>query len=258
MNRISDTFSRAESRGEMVLNNYLVAGYPTFDHSLQAIKEVVKAGADMIELGIPYSDPVADGKVLQSAHEISLERGMTPPMALELAREVRESVDVPLLIMTYYNPILQYGERRFCQDCREAGVDGLLVPDLPLEEAQELRKMALDADLDFVHFLSLNSSCRRIEGTAKVASGFIYLFSVMGVTGERSSLDSRIRIPLERIRKITGTPCCVGFGISSPHQVRLLKDLGVDGIVVGSGVVGRQKEGYESMRCFVSSLKRAC
>ena len=258
MNRIHQTFAKSASQKRLILSTYLVAGYPTYESSLDTILNVVDAGSDMVELGIPYSDPVADGRVLQSAHKTALDQGMTSPKALRLAREVRTLVEVPILVMTYYNPVLQYGPERFCKDCGASGVDGLLVPDLPVEESGELLLPVKDIGMNLIYFLSPNSPLERIRSTAKVANGFVYLFSVLGVTGEKESLDPRIQEAVKRVRRMVHIPVCVGFGISDPRQVLFLKGLGVDGIVVGSGIVRRQDEGLESVRSFISSLRQAC
>jgi tryptophan synthase alpha chain len=242
----------------MVLGTYLVAGYPDYASSLEAIMAVVDAGADMIELGIPYSDPVADGSVLQEASGAALGGGMTPGRALELAGEARGSVDVPILMMTYYNPVLQYGQETFCRRCGELGLDGMLVPDLPVEESRELLGHAKEEDLSLIYFLSVNSPEERMRMTSEVANGFVYLFSVKGVTGERVSMDPTLGDSIGRVKSVVGVPVSVGFGISGPDQVTTLRELGADGIIVGSGIVRRQEEGLSSVRDFVSSLKGAC
>jgi len=258
LNRIQKAFAQSASEDRLVLGTYLVAGYPTYESSLDAALKVVEAGSDMIELGIPFSDPVADGKVLASAHKTALERGMNPPKALCLAEEIRASVQTPILFMTYYNPVLQYGQERFVSECQAAGIDGLLVPDLPIEESEELRILVKSSGMNLIYFLSPNSPTIRIRATATVANGFVYLFSSLGVTGERDRLGPSLREAVQRIREMVTTPICVGFGISGPDQVLFLKRLGIDGIVVGSGIVRRQDEGLDSVKSFVTSLRQAC
>ncbi len=181
-----------------------------------------------------------------------------PPKALRLVEEIRASVEIPILFMTYYNPVLQYGPERFVSECRASGIDGLLVPDLPIEESQELRLLAKSSGMNLIYLLSPNLPPSRIRATATVANGFVYLFSSLGVTGERDGLGPSIRESVERIREMVTAPICVGFGISCPDQVLSLKSLGIDGIVVGSGIVLRQGEGLGSVRSFVMSLRQAC
>jgi len=258
VNRIEQAFAASASRGQMVLSTYLVAGYPTFEGSLDAAVVLAESGSDMIEIGIPYSDPVADGKVLQKASGIALEGGMTPARALVLAKRVRRLTHVPILMMTYYNIVLQYGIEAFCSDCRAKGVDGLLVPDLPVEESEELLSSVKDNDLNLIYFLSVNSPVGRARKIARVANGFVYLFAHMGVTGERTGLSPEIRGCMDTLRPIIPTPICAGFGISEQGQVRLLKALGLDGLIVGSGIASRLPKGLETVRQFVSSLKEAC
>jgi tryptophan synthase alpha chain len=256
MSRVDSSFESSGDR--MVLGTYLVAGYPDYSSSLEAIMTVVDAGADMIELGIPYSDPVADGRVLQEASGAALTGGMTPTKALELAGEARECVDVPILMMTYYNPVLQYGQETFCRRCGELDLDGMLVPDLPVEESRELLGYAKREKLSLIYFLSVNSPEERVGMTSEVANGFVYLFSVKGVTGERDHMDPALGDSIGKIKSAVGVPVSVGFGISGPDQVAMLKELGADGIIVGSGVVRRQDDGFPSVRDFVSSLKGVC
>ncbi len=258
MNRIQRAFAQSASEKRLVLGTYLVAGYPTEESSLDIALGVVEAGSDMIELGIPFSDPVADGRVLQGAHKAALDRGMTPPKALHLAEQIRASVDIPILFMTYYNPVLQHGPERFVSECQASGIDGLLVPDLPIEESSELLLLVKNLGMNLIFFLSPNSPPSRIRATASVANGFVYLFSSLGVTGERERLSAGINDVVDRVRQTLTAPICVGFGISGPDQVLSLSNLGIDGIVVGSGIVRRQDEGLDAVRSFVSSLKQAC
>lgn len=258
MTRLKEMFSRCSGDGRLAFGAYVVAGYPDCVTSLETIGLLADAGVDMIELGIPHSDPVADGKVLQEAGRVALEGGMNPPMALDLAREARGMVDLPILMMTYYNPVLQYGPERFCADCRRFDLDGLLVPDLPIEESADLLSCARREEQHLIYFLSPNSPRERIQLTAGVANGFVYAFSVLGVTGERSRTSRSLPRFLREVRGEVKVPICVGFGISNPEQVRQVHDSGADGMIVGSGIARRLGEGLDSVEVFARALADAC
>ncbi len=258
MTKLEGMLAGCASEGRLAFGAYLVAGYPDYGTTLEAVGALADAGVDMIELGIPHSDPVADGKVLQEATTIALRRGMTPPRALDLAREARGIVDLPILMMTYYNPILQYGAERFCTDCRRHGLDGMLVPDLPIEESRDLLSHAREEGQHLIYFLSPNSPRERIELTGEVANGFVYLFSVLGVTGERTGVDGELPRFVQEVKHGAGVPVCVGFGISTPKQVGSLKEMGADGMIVGSGIVRRLDEGLQEARDFARRLRDAC
>lgn len=258
LTRLDDAFADSKSQGRLSLVAYVVAGYPDYQGTLDAISTLVDSGADVVEIGIPHSDPVADGRVLQKASNLALKGGMNPEIALELAGQARELVDVPILMMTYYNPVLQFGPERFCQRCADLGLDGMLVPDLPLEESGDLRGFAGMRDLSVICFLSTNSPRERILMTSEAATGFVYLFSILGVTGERSGVDPVLGDLLRQVKDAVPIPVCVGFGISSPAQIQALKDMGADGVVVGSGIVRRLGEGTDATGEFVRSLRGAC
>jgi tryptophan synthase alpha chain len=256
--RLEEMFSHTTGGGRLAFGAYVVAGYPDYRTSLEAVGRLADAGVDMIEMGIPHSDPVADGKVLQEASRVALRGGMNPPMALDLAREARGTVDLPILMMTYFNPVLQYGQERFCADCRRFDLDGVLVPDLPIEESTELLSHARREGQHVIYFLSPNSPRERIRLTAGVANGFVYAFSVLGVTGERSTTNRSLPQFVQEVRETVKVPVCVGFGISNPEQVRQVHDSGADGIIVGSGIARRLGEGLDSVEAFAKALADAC
>jgi tryptophan synthase alpha chain len=256
--RLQEMFSRSSGDGRLAFGAYVVAGYPDYGTSLEAIGRLADAGVDMIEVGIPHSDPVADGKVLQEASRIALKGGMNPPMALDLAREARGLVDLPILVMTYYNPVLQYGPERFCADCGRFDLDGLLIPDLPIEESAELLSHARREGQHVIYFLSPNSPRERIRLTAGVANGVVYAFSVLGVTGERSTTSRSLPHFVQEVRGEVKVPVCVGFGVSNPEQVRQIHDSGADGIIVGSGIARRLGQGLDSVEAFARALGDAC
>jgi tryptophan synthase alpha subunit len=235
--RIAQAFGRARQEGRPALLAYLPAGFPEPDATLPLVRALVEGGADAVELGIPFSDPLADGVSIQRAAMRALEQGMTPAGALEEIRELRgQGVVIPLIVMTYYNPILAYGQDGFVQDAAAAGVDGLIPVDLPPEEAEGLVGCCRAAGLDFIPLLAPTSSDERIARAVGLASGFVYCVSVAGVTGARAALPEGLGAFLGRVRRRTELPLAVGFGVSRREHVEALQGL-ADGVAVGSAIV---------------------
>lgn len=257
--RIAAVFERAEADNRAALMPYLTLGYPTPEVSLTLVEAAVAGGADLLELGVPFSDPLADGPTIQRATHAALEQGMTVELCLEMARELRQrGVTVPFIFMGYYNPILAYGEEAFCQACRDVGVDGLIVPDLPPGEGEALEKTCRQYGLAQVYLLAPTSTRRRVQLVTERSRGFVYLVSVTGVTGARDRLPPNLAAFVGRVRKATDKPLAVGFGISSPEQARQVAGL-VDGVIVGSALLRRAEgtNGREKIRAFVGGLRQA-
>jgi len=238
MERIKYTFERTRAHGRIALMPYLPVGYPSVETTLALAPALVEAGADLFELGVPYSDPQADGATIQHATHQALQSGVTPRVCLDVAAKMRRAVDVPLLFMSYYNPIAHFGNAAFCQAAAEAGVDGLIVPDLPREEADDLRDAARGHHLDLIFMVAPTSTDERLRIVAEVASGFMYCVALSGVTGARTSLASGLGEYLDRVRRATELPLAVGFGISRPEHVREVARH-ADGAIVASALVDR-------------------
>lgn len=236
MGRISDTFERTRSAGRIALMPYLAVGYPNLETTLALAPALVEAGADMFELGIPYSDPLADGATIQRATQVALRNGITPRACLDAAAAIRGQTDVPLLLMGYYNPIARYGEAAFCRDAATAGVDGLIVPDLPPEEAEALRHAARAVGLDLIFLVAPTSTDARLDAVNRVASGFVYCVSLTGVTGARTRLAEGLEEYLARVRRHVDLPLAVGFGISRPEHVQTVA-AHADGAIVASALI---------------------
>ncbi len=235
--RIEQALARARSEGRVALIAYLTAGYPELDATPGLVQALVAGGADAIELGIPFSDPLADGATIQRASLRALEAGMTATRCLELVGELRnKGVVIPLIVMTYYNPILAYGQDGFVQDAAAAGTDGLIAVDVPPEEAEELVARCRAGGLDLIPLLAPTSTDERIALAARQASGFLYCVSVAGVTGAREALPREIGAFLQRVRRQTELPLAVGFGISRREHVEALRGQ-ADAVIVGSAVV---------------------
>ncbi|MCC6300478.1 MAG: tryptophan synthase subunit alpha [Anaerolineales bacterium] len=240
MNRIENAF-----KNKPIFMPYFPLGYPDLDTSIDVIEALAKNGADLIEVGLSFSDPLADGPVIQHATQVALEKGITVKKSLEAVKELRRrGVEIPLILMGYYNPMLAYGLERFVHDAVEAGADGFIVPDLPAEESAEfenaLEKLggrdASSRDHPLIQMLAPTTPPERMERIARNAKGFIYLVSVTGITGERKSVAKGLSDLIGDVRKHTNIPVCVGFGISTPEQAREVGEM-ADGVIVGTACV---------------------
>jgi len=236
MSRLESTFERLRARGERALIPYFTAGDPSLAVTMRLCVEAARRGADVIELGVPFSDPLADGPVIQRATQRALAAGVSLPRVLEMVRDLRGEVTVPLLFLTYYNPILAFGLKAFSRTAVEAGIDGVIVADLPPEEAGPLRAEASAAGLDVIHLVAPTSTPDRMRKIARATGSFIYMVSLTGVTGTRAELPADLVHHLRRLRGLTTKPVCVGFGIGTPEQAALVGQF-ADGIIVGSAIV---------------------
>ncbi|HEX8908154.1 MAG TPA: tryptophan synthase subunit alpha [Anaeromyxobacteraceae bacterium] len=260
--RIASMFAAARERGEAALVTYLMAGDPDLATAKAAALACAEGGADLIEIGMPFSDPIADGPTIQRAAERALAGGTNIASALAVAAHVRARSPVRLALMGYLNPVLSYGLQRFFADAARAGVDAVILPDLPPEEAGDLRRAADAAGVRTVFLLAPTSTEARRRAAADAASGFLYFVSVTGVTGARRALPQDLAARVAEVRAASPVPVVVGFGVSTPAQAQEVARL-ADGVVVGSAIVARLAEKgsraarAERVRRFVRSLKRA-
>ncbi|MGL5804717.1 MAG: tryptophan synthase subunit alpha [Xenococcaceae cyanobacterium] len=262
MNYISKHFQTIRTNNQRALIPFVTAGDPDLDTTAEALRILDANGADAIELGVPYSDPLADGPIIQAAATRALQRGIRLTDVLNMARSVAGNLRSPLILFTYYNPILNVGIQTFLDRVAAAGIKGLVIPDLPLEEADEVLKLADDVGIDVTLLVTLTSPKERISAIARQSRGFIYLVSVTGVTGMRSQIQDRVKTVIEEIRTVTDKPIGVGFGISGTEQARQLIDWGADAVIVGSAFVQRLADGtpYRGLRAikgFCGELKSA-
>lgn len=214
---------------------FLTAGDPDFETSVKNFKAVAEAGADLIEIGIPFSDPIAEGPVIQEADIRALEAGMTTDKVFDLLKEVRKDVDIPIVFMTYANPVFHYGADKFFKNASEAGADGIIIPDCPFEERHEFDEVAAKYGMDFISMIAPTSE-DRIKEIASQAKGFIYVVSSLGVTGVRSEIKTDLESIVKLIKEATDTPAAIGFGISTPEQAAKMSKV-ADGVIVGSAMV---------------------
>ena len=255
---ITQAFEQARTSGCAALMPYFTLGYPNAETSIEIVRSVAESGADLIELGVPFSDPLADGPTIQRSTQVALEGGITVRRCMELAAELRKlSIEQPLLLMGYINPILADGLERFVNDAAAAGADGFIVPDLPPEEADELDRLCRAHGLGLIYFLAPTSTDARVKLVAEKAQGFIYLVSIAGVTGARSQIASGLSDFVGRIKKTTSTPIAIGFGVSTPEQAGEVGRL-ADGVIVGSklvDVVDRAEDKPQAAAQFIRELK---
>ena len=251
--RISRRFAELRERGELGVVAYITAGDPSLDATLQFVLTLAEAGADVIELGVPFSDPLADGPTIQRASERALKSGTTLRAAIDLVRRVRASSQVPLVLFGYYNPILQMGLENFARAASEAGADGVLVTDLTPEESAEYRRILHEHHLDTIFLAAPTSTDERLEKIAACCSGFLYLISRTGVTGAKDVLPEDLPALIRRVRHGTQLPIAVGFGISQPGHVSVLGGL-ADAAVVGSALVA-EVERASSISAAVTALR---
>ncbi len=263
MTRITDVFARLRAQGERALIPYITAGDPDLDVTFQLVCEFERQGADLIELGIPFSEPMADGPANQRAAERALQSGTSLARVLELVRRLRAaSVQLPIILFSYYNPIFRYGGQRFAADAQAAGVDGVLGVDLPPEEANELKAETDRCDLDLIFLLAPTSSLERAREVITRARGFVYYVAVTGVTGARAALPEDLGEMVRRIRGLSPVPVGVGFGISTPAQAAEVGRI-ADAVIVGSAISqliennSGRPDLVQTVGEFVGSLKRA-
>lgn len=262
--QIQQRFDWLHGQGRCGLMPFLMAGDPDLECTRAALLALQHAGADLIELGIPYSDPLADGPVIQAAASRALAAGTTPGRVLAMLAGLRAELTIPVILFTYSNPLLNRGMERFCQEAAAAGAAGLVVPDLPLEEAEKLSAIAAGQGLDLVLLVAPTTPAERMARIAVASRGFTYLVSVTGVTGVRTSLEDRVQGLVQQLKAQGPTPVAVGFGISGPEQARQVRDWGADGAIVGSALVKAMAEAHgggadvaAAAASFCSDLRRA-
>lgn len=245
MNRISRKFKELKKKDKKALIVFITAGYPSLKATERLILEFERQGVDIIELGVPFSDPLADGPVIQESSQYALKNYVNLQEILNLVKSVRKRSNLPICLMTYYNPVYCFGEENFVKKAVQVGVDGVIIPDLPPEEGRNFSKLANRVNLSNIFFLAPTSNLKRIKYISNISRGFIYYVSLTGVTGPRHKLSSDLVFNLRRIKKNTAKPVCVGFGISNLKQIKQIYKL-ADGAIVGSAVVRNIKKNINS------------
>lgn len=261
MGRIESVFAK---NGKTVFIGFAVAGDPDKEISVRIAKALIDGGTDILEFGVPFSDPVADGPVIQRADDRALAAGTTPDMIFAIVREVRAYSEVPIVFLTYYNTVFRRGIEKFYREAHEAGVDGILVADMPVEESEEVVAVAKKYGIDPIFLVTQTTSAERMDTIVKHAKGYLYLVSVLGVTGARKSVSPEALSLLHRVREHTDLPLAIGFGISTPEHVTTCNLAGADGVIVGSAIVsiveknpGNPAAMERELRHYVSEMKKA-
>ena len=266
-NRIASKFNELKSKNQKALICYVVAGYPDIITSERIITSLINGGADIIEIGIPFSDPIADGSTIQDAIQNSLIAGTTPDMCLELASRIRKTFpNIPLIIMTYSNILYRKGYIQFAKKAKESGIDGFIIPDIPIEESKEYLNTMQNIGMSTIFLVSPNTSEKRLKMISRICTGFLYAISVYGTTGERQSFDEYTIESIKRIKKMTADvlPLAVGFGISNPQHVKDMTNAGADAVIIGSAIIKKIKELenkeslFTTLNRFISELKNSC
>jgi tryptophan synthase alpha chain len=254
VSQITNVFGNTKRKA---LIPYVTVGYPTIEATLEVVPLLAQNGADIVELGIPFSDPLADGVTIQRSSFNALQKGVNTNICLDVAKRLRKKVDIPLVFMTYYNPVFHYGLEQFCKACVGAGIDGLIIPDLPPQEGADLEAVTKKQDLDLIYLLAPTSPEERIKLVGQRSRGFIYLVSVTGVTGARDRLPADLEAFVNRVRKTAQQPLCVGFGISTPQQAKQVAAI-ADGVIVGSRIIQLMENGdMGKVGEFVKGLREA-
>ena len=260
MNRIKNSFNTLKEKGEMGVIPYLTVGFPSIQDTMDMVPALAEGGADIIELGVPFSDPLADGTTIQRSSFQALSNGINLKKCLDICKDLRQNgLTTPLVLMGYYNPILRFGLKEFAISCKENGVDGIIVPDLPFEEAQPLKTECRENEISFIPLLAPTSTDKRIEKTCKDADGFIYCVSLTGVTGARQEMGSSLPEFINRVKRHAKVPIAIGFGISQRQHVESLSAI-ADAAVVGSALIDTiektpASDRREVVKSFISELK---
>ncbi|MCA9732611.1 MAG: tryptophan synthase subunit alpha [Deferribacteres bacterium] len=251
MNNLRGTLEAKRTKNRKILSIYLTAGYPDLQATVPLLKAIVDAGADLIELGVPFSDPQADGPVIQEASHKALEAGTTVGAIFPILKEFRRYSSVPVILMGYANPFMKYGWQRIVKDAAEAGANGFIIPDLPPEESDEFAVLCHDAGLDLIFLVSPVTTPERIEKINELTTGFIYAVSITGVTGVRQSLPPATHAFLKRLRQQTSHPALVGFGVANAESAQILAEES-DGVIIGSAIIRRISEAESTQEACTS------
>ncbi len=257
MSAISKAFQKTKSKESGALIGYVTAGDPKPELTSKIANALVKGGVDILELGLPFSDPIADGPTIQAASLRALNAGTTPTKVLEIAKEIKSKHDLPVVIMTYYNPVFRMGLDRFCGLAKDCMVDGMIIPDLPVEEAADYRKAAVASGLDTIFLAAPSTSTKRLSKIVSCSSGFLYLVSHFGVTGAKAAVEKATVQLVKRVLPFTvgKVPLAVGFGISKPEHVKRVIESGADGVIVGSAFVNIIAEHIDNLDLMLKELE---
>jgi len=262
LSKINKKFLELKKSKKLALMPFIMAGDPNIEKTSEILLELQEKGADLIELGIPYSDPLADGPIIQFSASKALKSGTTSIKVIQLLESLKGKLHIPVILFTYFNPILNFGLENFCELASKAGVAGLIIPDLPLEEASKFSKIISSYFIDLILLVAPTTPFERMKMISKNTKGFTYLVSVTGVTGERNTMENRVESLITKLKEISINPVAVGFGISSPEHVKKVSKWGADGVIIGSAFVKRitncnEKEVVDQIGDFCQEMRKA-
>ena len=262
LSKINEKFLELKKSKKFALMPFIMAGDPNIKKTSEILLKLQEKGADLIELGIPYSDPLADGPIIQFSASKALKSGTTSIKVIQLLESLKDKLHIPVILFTYFNPILKYGFENFCELASKAGVSGLIIPDLPLEEASKFSKIISSYFIDLILLVAPTTPFERMKMISKNTKGFTYLVSVTGVTGERNTMENRVESLIIKLKEISINPVAVGFGISSPEHVKKVSKWGADGVIIGSAFVKRitncnEKEVVNQIGDFCQEMRKA-
>ena len=239
LSKVDEKFSELKNNKRLALMPFIMAGDPNIEITSEILLKLQENGADLIELGIPYSDPLADGPIIQLSASRALKSGTTPRKVITLIESLKGKLNIPIILFTYLNPLLCFGFEQFCEMASSAGVSGLIIPDLPLEEAYKFSKIVSNYSMDLILLVAPTTPFERMQKISDHTKGFTYLVSVTGVTGERNKMENRVENLISKLKEINTNPIAVGFGISTPEHIKKVREWGADGVIIGSAFVKR-------------------
>ena len=256
LSKVDEKFYELKNYKKIALMPFIMAGDPNIEKTSEILLKLQENGADLIELGIPYSDPLADGPIIQLSASRALKSGTTPRKVIKLLESLKGKLNIPIILFTYLNPLLCFGFEQFCELASNAGVSGLIIPDLPLEEAYKFSKIVSNHSMDLVLLVAPTTPFERMKKISNHTKGFTYLVSVTGVTGERNKMESRVENLIAKLKEINKNPIAVGFGISTPEHVNKVREWGADGVIIGSAFVKRISSSSE--KDVVNNIGKFC
>jgi tryptophan synthase alpha chain len=256
LSRIETTFKRLKAENKKAFIPYIMAGDPNLQKTEEHVMLLTECGADIIELGVPFSDPLADGPTIQRAAERALKAGVTLKKIIPFVKKLRQHTQIPIVLMTYYNPVFKYGEDAFIKDSVNAGIDGVIIPDLPPEEGEDFIKLSRETDLSTIFLIAPTSTKDRIKLAVSSSSGFVYYVSITGITGSRLAFGETFKSHIASVKKSTNKPIAVGFGVSTPEDAKMVSQI-ADGVIVGSAIVKKFYEHPTGAKEFIKKLREA-
>lgn len=255
-NRIESVFKDLQHNQGKAFIPYIMAGDPSLKRTVEIVCLLKECGADIVELGVPFTDPLADGPTIQRAAERAFKRGITLKKVIEAVKAIREKSQIPIVLMTYFNPIYKYGLETFFDDAQRSGVDGLIIPDLPPDEAGELLKIARQYNIATIFLLAPTSTDKRIKIVSNASTGFIYYVSLTGITGSQLTIDKKMKMMIKKIKVTSKKPVAIGFGVKKPEEAKAIAEI-ADGVIVGSSIVKAVHEDKNNLVAYLKALRRA-